>query len=268
MRMWHASIDIGFGYDPERHLRLMTTTDKREVIGDIRFHDNTLLHRALTHRSYLNEHPEETLEDNERLEFLGDAVLGVITAQYLYNRYPEFREGELTRLRAALVRREALATFAQQIGLGAHLLLGKGEEESGGRHRPAILCDVFEAFIGALYLDQGYEAAEQFMQPFIRNGLTAEVSDALNKDSRSELQELTQGQFQITPRYRTVAELGPDHAKEFVVEVCIGKISAGRGSGASKQSAAKLAAANALSNARQAQCLDDIRALPEYNTDQ
>ena len=244
----------------------MTVKDRPAVIAGVHFHDNTLLHRALTHRSYLNEHPEEALEDNERLEFLGDAVLSIITARYLYNHYPEFREGELTRLRAALVRRETLASFAQQIELGDHLFLGRGEEESGARNRPATLCDVFEAFIGALYLDQGYEATEQFMQPFIKKGLTTEVSNVLNKDARSELQELTQGRFQITPRYHTVAEYGPDHSKEFVVEVCIGNISAGRGSGASKQSAAKLAAADALNNIRQAQSIEEIKTLLGYDT--
>jgi len=239
----------------------MTSVDESMEIAGVLFHDQALLHRALTHRSYLNEHPEETLEDNERLEFLGDAILSLITARYLYNRYPEHREGELTRLRAALVRRETLAHFAQQIGLGDHLLLGRGEEESGGRERPAILCDVFEAFIGALYLDQGYRAAEAFMQPFIHNGLASELSDALHKDARSELQELTQARFQVTPRYYTTGERGPDHAKEFIVEVRIGGLTAGRGSGASKQGAAKEAAADSLERMRSAQTLEEIESL-------
>ena len=240
----------------------MTIVDESTQIAGVLFRDHALLHRALTHRSYLNEHPEETLEDNERLEFLGDAVLSMITARYLYNRYPEHREGELTRLRAALVRRETLAFFAGQIGLGDYLLLGRGEEDSGGRERPAILCDVFEAFIGALYLDQGYDAAENFMEPFIQNALAVELSDALNKDPRSELQELTQARFQVTPRYHTVAEHGPDHAKEFVVEVRVGGVCAGRGMGASKQTAAREAASDALERVHDAQYIDDIEELP------
>jgi ribonuclease III len=240
----------------------MTIVDESTQIAGVQFRDHTLLLRALTHRSYLNEHPEETLEDNERLEFLGDAILSLITARYLYNRYPEHREGELTRLRAALVRRETLAFFAEQIDLGEHLLLGRGEEESGGRDRPAILCDVFEAFVGALYLDQGYDTAEAFMQPFIQNALATELSDALHKDPRSELQELTQARFQVTPRYHTVAEQGPDHAKEFLVEVCIGGVSVGHGRGASKQTAAKGAAAHALERVRNAQTIEDLVELP------
>lgn len=246
----------------------MTIAANALEIAGIRFHDNALLLRALTHRSYLNEHPEQVLEDNERLEFLGDAVLSMITARYFYNRYPELREGELTRLRAALVCRESLALFAEQIGLGEHLLLGRGEEESGGRNRPAILCDVFEAFMGALYLDQGYGLAEQFMQPFIQNGLAEELSGALDKDARSELQELTQARFQITPRYQTIAELGPDHAKEFTVEVLIGGIPTGRGGGASKQAAAKQAAAAALDRVRQTQTLSEIVGLPLHAPDE
>jgi len=246
----------------------MTLSDQLPAIAGFTFHDNALLHRALTHSSYLNEHPEETLEDNERLEFLGDAVLSLITARYFYNRYPEFREGELTRLRAALVCRETLASFATQIGLGNRLLLGRGEEDSGGRTRPAILCDAFEAFIGALYLDQGYEAAEQFLLPFIHEALSSILSRALHKDARSELQELSQARFQITPQYRTVAEFGPDHAKEFEVEVYIGQVRAGSGHGANKQEAAQMAASDALAGVRLAQNLDQVPVRPSRNSDQ
>lgn len=236
---------------------LMTFPPIPESIAGVTFHDPTLLLRALTHRSFLNEHPDDTIEDNERLEFLGDAVISLVTAEHLYNRYPDYREGELTNLRAAIVRRETLAEFARAIHLDQHLLLGHGEEESGGRSRPAILCDTFEAFVGALYLDQGYRRVEEFLRPFIEKAVEELSIRALKKDARSQLQELTQARFQVTPRYRTIAEFGPDHAKEFVVEVFVGSLCAGRGRGNSKQSAAKNAAAHAVGR------LDPISDLAE-----
>jgi ribonuclease-3 len=237
-----------------------------DSIAGIVFEDRALLQRALTHRSYLNEHPEEALEDNERLEFLGDAVLNLIAAQYLYNRFPEFREGELTRLRAALVRREALAELAVQIGLGKHLLLGHGEEESEARHRPAILCDVFEAFVGALYLEKGYRDAKDFLEPLLRAALIRVVAERATKDSRSQLQELTQARFQATPSYKTAGEFGPDHAKEFVVDAYVSGIRFGRGRGLSKQAASKDAAAQALVRLRPANSLEEAKPLIDEET--
>lgn len=231
------------------------------MVAGITFRDHTLLQRALTHRSYLNEHPQEALEDNERLEFLGDAVLSMIVAQYLYHRFPEYREGELTRLRASLVRRETLADFAVRIGLNKRLLVGRGEEESGARSRPAILCDAFEAFVGALYLDQGYEVTAKLVEPLVQEALEAILATDSTKDARSELQELTQARFQITPRYRTVGEHGPDHAKEFIVEAYIGEHCYGRGRGPSKQAAAKMAAAEALARLRLANHLSETPPL-------
>ncbi len=214
--------------------------------GLIQFRDPALLQRALTHRSYLNEHPEIALEDNERLEFLGDAIISLITAQLLYNRFPELREGDLTRLRAALVRREALAHFAGQMHLGEQLLLSRGEDDNGGRRRPAILCDAFEAVVAAIYLDQGLPAARQFVEPLLQEAIAAILIQDAPKDARSALQELTQARFALTPQYRTVAEYGPDHAKEFVVEAILGQQAFGRGSGSTKQAAGRLAAADAL----------------------
>jgi ribonuclease III len=217
-----------------------------DTIGTATFRDRALLQRALTHRSYLNEHPEVALEDNERLEFLGDAVISLITAQFLYNRFPELREGNLTRLRAALVRREALADLAFEVGLGDRLLLSRGEEDNGGRQRPAILCDAFEAVVAALYLDQGLPAARAFVEPLLQTAVTVVLAGDRHKDPRSELQELTQARFGATPAYRTVAACGPDHAKEFVVEACVSDQCFGRGRGSTKQYAARLAAADAL----------------------
>jgi ribonuclease-3 len=220
-------------------------SELEETLG-LGFVDKSLLQRALTHRSYLNEHPEFPLEDNERLEFLGDAVLDFVTGEYLYHRFPELAEGPLTNLRSALVRRETLARFARHFGLGQHLLMGHGEAESGGRDRPATLCAAFEALIGALYLDQDLGAVSRFVEPLVGPEVARTLRGRLDKDAKSQLQELAQGQMRRTPRYVTVAESGPDHAKEFTVQVTIGDAVYGQGSGASKQQAAQAAAGQAL----------------------
>lgn len=215
------------------------------------FRDKTLLQRALTHRSYINENVSFLLEDNERLEFLGDAVLDFITAEHLYHRFPEMSEGHLTSLRAALVRTETLAGFASEIGLGELIFLGRGEEEHGGRTRPAILCDCYEALIGALYLDQGLEATRVFVVREIQSAIPQILEDETNKDAKSELQELSQKYRKITPTYRTVGERGPDHAKEFTVAAMIGNETYGLGVGHSKQVAAQAAAQAALARLEQ-----------------
>jgi ribonuclease III len=217
-----------------------------ERILGVEFADKSLLQRALTHRSYLNEHPDFAFEDNERLEFLGDAVLDFLTGEYLYHRFPELAEGPLTSLRSSLVRREALAQFAQQIGLGQYLLLGHGETASGGRSRPATLCATFEAVVGALYLDQGIEAVRRFFEPLIGPEVAHTLREQLDKDDKSRLQELAQGRLRCTPHYSTVREAGPDHAKMFTVQVTICGTVYGQGTGPSKQQAAQSAAQQAL----------------------
>lgn len=217
-----------------------------EIAIGISFEDKTILQRALVHRSFLNENPDFPLIDNERLEFLGDAVLDFITAAYLYHRFPEMREGELTVLRAALVRTETLASFAQEIQLGRYLLLGKGEEESGGRERLPTLCAAFEALVGAIFLDQGLDVTISFIQRFIEPETKRILQSSLEKDAKSLLQEISQASFRLTPSYHTVAETGPDHAKEFTVEVRIGDKVYGRGRGRSKQAAEQEAARIAL----------------------
>lgn len=228
----------------------MANLSQLEKTLGITFNDKSLLQRALTHRSYLNENPDYPLSDNERLEFLGDAVLDFLTAKYLYQRFPEMAEGELTSLRAALVKRETLAHFALAWNLGEHLLLSRGEAESGGRERPATLCAAFEALIGAILLDQGLQAAEDFVLRCIEPEVEHILDEELYKDAKSTLQELSQGQLQVTPVYRTVAERGPDHAKEFTVEVLIGEEVYGRGIGPSKQIAEQEAAKAALQKIR------------------
>ncbi len=207
-----------------------------------RFRDLNLLRRALTHPSYVNEHPEDGLGDNQRLEFLGDAVLDFVAGAWVYRYYPDFDEGRMTRLRAALVRAKTLARFARQVGIGDALRLGHGEEEAGGRERDASLCDAFEAVVGALYLDGGLSPAEAFVEPLIEPVAEATLAAEADLDAKSRLQEWSQAELGVTPRYRTVAEKGPDHAKTFEVEVLLGKKVAGRGAGRSKQVAEQAAA--------------------------
>jgi ribonuclease-3 len=221
-----------------------------QMVGCV-FADKSLLQRALTHRSYLNEHPGFTYDDNERLEFLGDAVLDFVTAEYLYHRFPELAEGPLTSLRSAVVRRETLARFARHLDLGRHMLMGHGESESGGRDRPATLCAAFEALVGAIYLDQGLEAVRRFVEPLFEPVVAHIIREQSDKDAKSLLQELAQGQFRCTPRYATVAESGPDHAKEFTVVVTICGEPYGQGTGHSKQQAAQEAAKAALERLQQ-----------------
>lgn len=212
------------------------------------FDDLTLLRTALTHRSYLNEHAGLDWDDNERLEYLGDAVLDFMLADYLFIAFPTAREGELTGLRAALVRRDTLARLAQGLEIGPALWMGHGEVETGGRERSATLCAAFEAVVGALYLDQGLEAAREWVLPLMEGELVAARAEVTDKDPKSRLQELAQGALGITPRYRTVQTEGPDHAKVFTVEVAIGDTVCGVGQGPNKQLAAQRAAQDALAH--------------------
>ncbi len=221
-------------------------------VSELSFKDPSLLRRALTHRSYLNEHPE-AVEDNERLEYLGDAALDFITAAWIYNRFPEMDEGELTRLRSALVRTEQLAAFAQEIRLGETLFLGKGEAITGGRRRLALLCGAFEALVGALFLDSGLESVQQFMEPRLRLATQSAIDDERLLDARSQLQMWAQAEIGETPYYETINSSGPDHAREFTVEVQVGETVRAAGSGRSKQEAAQRAAAQALADIQAAE---------------
>lgn len=216
----------------------------------IEFTNESLLEQALTHRSYLNENPDVPLSDNERLEFLGDALLDFVVAEYLFTHFPDFQEGALTSLRAALVQERTLASFARSLGLGDYIRLGRGESTSAGRDRPPLLCATFEALVGAIYLDQGLEAAQRFVLAQILPAVDRIIQERLDKDAKSYLQEWSQGLWQLTPVYRTVAERGPDHAKEFTVEVWIGHEVYGVGEGRSKQSAEQAAARAALARLR------------------
>jgi ribonuclease-3 len=217
----------------------------QEAIG-LHFKDQALLRQALVHRSFLNENPDFILPSNERLEFLGDALLDFIVGEYLYQSYPEMDEGQLTSLRAALIREKTLAQFAQSLRLGDYLYLSRGEDEGGGRTRMALLADAFEALVAAIYLDRGLEAVKEFVMRFVEPEATQILESGLDKDHKSRLQEWAQGEFRLTPIYRTVVERGPDHAKEFTVEVLIGDRVCGRGEGRSKQTAEQSAARQAL----------------------
>ena len=216
----------------------------QEHIG-IQFVNQSLIQRALTHRSSINELPF-LIGDNERLEFLGDAVIGLIAAEFLYQRFPEKREGSLTSMRAYLVRKETLARFARNIQIGDYLLMGHGEDESGGRNRDSILSSTFEAVAGALYLDQGQKATVDFLLPFFRPELERLQTDQLTKDAKSRLQEWSQAELKQTPTYMTVSTTGPDHDREFTVDVYVGDNLLGTGKGKSKQQAAQAAAQDAL----------------------
>jgi ribonuclease III len=204
-----------------------------------------LLSRALTHRSYLNEHTD-AVEDNERLEFLGDAVMDFIVGAWLYNRYPEMAEGDLTRMRSALVHTERFAEFARELDLGQAMRLGRGESQGGGRERDALLCDTFEALIGALYLDCGIEAVKQFTASLLEVASEDILLHHKNEDPKSLFQEWAQSQGYQAPTYVTRNSSGPDHSKIFEVDVVVNGDVYGTGSGHSKQAAAKVAAARAL----------------------
>jgi ribonuclease-3 len=226
----------------------MFTTESPEHFSNrlgLPFTNYFLLSRALTHRSYLNEY-KDAIEDNERLEFLGDAVLDFVVADWLYNHYPEKPEGDLTRLRAALVHTDQLANFAREIDLGQALRLGRGEVQAGGRERSTLLCDAFEALIGALYLDSGIPAVNDFLIPLLKEVVDFIFMNHLDEDTKSRLQEWAQGHGFNSPKYVLISEKGPDHNKIFEMEVRIGQQSYGSGLGSSKQLAEKAAAKEAL----------------------
>ncbi len=238
----------------------MNLADLESAVGFV-FRDKSLLTRALTHRSYLNENSDLPYLDNERLEFLGDAILDFVAAEFLYQRFPEMAEGDLTSLRAALVRRESLAQFAVEASLPEHLLMSRGESAAGGRSRAPLLAGAFEALIGALYLDQGMDPARALILRFLAPAAERIRQARLDRDAKSMLQELSQGRFQVTPQYRLVETRGPDHAKEFTVQVILKDQIYGAGVGRSKQMAEQQAALVALQKLQDELSHDDHAAL-------
>ena len=217
----------------------------QQTLG-ISFNDPSLLEQALVHSSYVNENPGIAPASNERLEFLGDAVLGLVVAEKLYQDFPHSAEGEMTRLRAGLVRRDTLARVAKTIGLGDYLYLGRGEEASGGRRKPANLAGALEAMIAAVFLDQGLIAARDFTLRLFDEELQKVASLGGRVDYKSQLQELIQAREQQAPAYQLVEAMGPDHNRRFIIEVRAGDTVLGKGSGKSKKAAETEAARAAL----------------------
>lgn len=224
----------------------MSDFQKIEEKIEATFSDKELLRQAFIHRSYLNENPSARLRHNERLEFLGDAVLELAVTQDLYDQFPEKPEGELTTLRAALVNSKMLADVALELGFNEFLLLSRGEARDMGRARQYILANTFEALIGALYLDQGYDAAKKFIDASVMPKLEMVLEKRLYKDPKSLFQEEAQERVGVTPNYDVVKEWGPDHDKHFVVGVFLNKELVAEGEGPSKQSAQEEAARLAL----------------------
>ncbi|MBI2055196.1 MAG: ribonuclease III [Candidatus Sungbacteria bacterium] len=224
----------------------MSDFKKLEDKLNIKFNEKDLLRQAFLHRSYLNENPGERMGHNERLEFLGDAVLELVVTEELYEKFPEKPEGELTTLRAALVNSRMLSDVALELGFNDYLLLSRGEARDMGRARQFILANTIEAFIGAVYLDQGYLSAKEFIVNFVMPRLDVVLEKNLHKDPKSLFQEEAQERVGITPSYEVIREWGPDHDKHFIVGIYLGKELVAEGEGPSKQVAQEEAARSAL----------------------
>jgi ribonuclease-3 len=220
--------------------------ERLQALLGVTFTDTTLLRIAITHRSYLNEHREATWDHNERLEFLGDAVLELVVTDYLFHQYPEKPEGELTAVRAALVNTVSLSAASEQLGVNEFLLMSKGEAKDVGRARQYILANVFEACIGAIYLDKGYEAARDFIAGRLFAKTEEIVKKRLWQDPKSRFQELAQEHVSVTPSYETLSQEGPDHDRVFTVGVYLRKELVAEGKGRSKQEAEQQAAEQAI----------------------
>jgi ribonuclease III len=231
---------------PEEY-RVVDLTRLQEKLG-ITFRTPALLELALVHSSYINENPAKAPASNERLEFLGDAVLGLVIAKSLYQKYPDSPEGDLTRFRSSLVRRETLADMARVIHLGDYLSMGNGEEAGGGRDKPANLAGAFEALIAAIYLDRGVKTAEDVLLSLFQIEISQQALQGAVTDYKSRLQEIMQAERQITPEYHIISATGPDHDRQFTVEVRIKDIVLGKGKGKSKKAAEMEAARIALEN--------------------
>ncbi len=224
----------------------MNDFSKLEKQLKVDFKNKNILTQAFCHRSYLNENPDCGLENNERLEFLGDAVLELVITEYLYREYPKKSEGELTNWRAALVNAKMLAEIAKNLGFNDFILLSRGETKEEGKARQYILANTFEAFVGALYLDLGYKICQDFIAKHLIKELPEIIKNGLYKDAKSSFQEEAQEQKGITPIYKVLEEWGPDHAKNFIVGVYLEEELMARGEGSSKQEAELAAAKEAL----------------------
>lgn len=225
--------------------KIMNLNDLEKNIG-INFNDKNLLKQAFIHRSFINENFKSGLSHNERLEFLGDAVLELVTTRFLYEKYPNHSEGDLTAYRSALVNAVNLSEVANKLFFNEFIMLSKGEAKDVSRARSSILADAYEALVGAIYLDQGYEKADEFISKTVLTGIGEIIRKGLYKDAKSFVQEKSQEIFGVTPAYKIIEESGPDHDKIFVVGIYFGKDEIARGEGKSKQEAETEAARNAL----------------------
>lgn len=219
--------------------------DLENKIG-VNFKNQEYLITALTHRSYLNENRDNSSENNERLEFLGDAVLELITSVYLFETYPERPEGELTSFRSAIVRTESLAEASRGLGVGEYLRMSRGEAESGGADKDYLLANTYESILGAIYMDQGYEECKKFVHKTLVPKVENIVENRLDIDSKTKIQEMIQSEYKVTPTYDVIDEEGPDHDKTFTVAVKIEDETIGTGKGSSKQKAEEDAASDGI----------------------
>jgi ribonuclease-3 len=224
----------------------LTELDALQNLLNIQFHDPDLLRQALVHRSYLNELATDTIFSNDRLEFLGDSILGFVVTDFIFHRFHDVPEGRLTDFRSQVVRTETLARVADQLGIGDHLILGRGARTGSVRGRQQILADAMEAVIGAVFIDQGPEVAQDFILDILEDELENLDRDLNTKDDKSRLQEVAQALYRATPVYRTVGLSGPHHDRDFIIEVSIKNEPFGRGIGKNKQTAEQEAARRAL----------------------
>lgn len=242
VKLVHRRNKIVIQLSSERREALLRLCEQLKV----KFRRFDLLNTALTHPSYCAEFNQGNLPSNQRLEFLGDAVLALIVSEYLYQTYPEMDEGQLTRIKAISVSEPVLHSVAKKLGLGQYLLLGKGEERTGGRDRPSVLADAFEALVGAMFLNKGLKTTTEFVLRHLKSRIKMIERDRLILDFKSRLQELTQSRYHLVPTYHLIKTIGPDHAKTFVSEVRLQGITIGRGRGHSKKEAEQEAARAAL----------------------
>ncbi|MFW5976560.1 MAG: ribonuclease III [Bacillota bacterium] len=215
---------------------------------NIEFNNKTLIQKAVTHKSFPNENLELDLEDNERLEFLGDAVLNLAISSYVYRHFPQYPEGKLAKMKSVLVSERMLAQKAKKLEIGEHLLLGKGEEATGGRKRNSILADTMEAIFGAIYLEKDFEFVKNFIQNLFKKNIKAVNNNNYIRDYKTLLQELVQKDGSKRPQYEVIEETGPEHNKEFLIEVKVNDKKLGKGRGSNKKEAEQQAAKTALKN--------------------
>lgn len=219
--------------------------DIEKKLGVI-FKNKDILNTALIHRSYINENRGKNLENNERLEFLGDSVLELIISDYIYTKYPTKPEGELTAIRSAIVRTESLADESRKLDVGQYLLMSRGEEDSGGKSKEYLLANMYEALLGAIYLDQGFAECQKYVERTLLKKVDNIVSEGLFIDPKTKVQEILQSRFKITPSYEIISEEGPDHDKYFTMALKVGNKKISEGHGSSKQRAEEDAAQNAI----------------------